>query len=575
MVRKVSFYITTFLALLVFIYIFFNQLSKGLYLVGDTSFHVSRIYDIRQSFFNHEIPLWINFHSFFGLGQAVNGMYPDISLWPFIMLTLWMPFHTQIVVINGLIFILTLCVSFFTFQNHKVNVENAILASIIYAFSGYCIYAFIYEFQPGTAVIYCFSFPILYFIKDVLEKDVIDFRLVIKGALIFTLILYSHLLSAVIFATVFVIAWLVNILINNRINFFTLINMLLSGCLALICSMPIIYRTFLIEKSGISSPFGKGHVTAESFMDVFIHSDIISRTSISIIALALMVIVLCNETKDSKIISALLVEFVLILMCTDVMPWTILGKLPLINMLQYTPWRFGIWLSVIPLYVFLRSSWSKYSFNIGGVILVILAIVSVVSSAGKFHDASSDVARLNEDAPLTYYFHDRKFNNIYNRILVKDYSPNGSNNVGEKDKVQKHTRIMATNPTIKVKGKSFKLRRKPLRNGVMFSLDTDKKVYKSSGHLMLPVYGYKSLLKQYTISINGKKIDRRNYAVSNGWLTIYNVKENNINNIKVQFSNPKIYVYTLCFSIFIILLLIFILGNMRGNFNDENSLQDV
>lgn len=162
MVRKVSFYITLLLAFIGFIYIFISQLSNGLYLIGDTSFHVSRIYDIRQAFLNHEIPLWINFHSFFGLGQAINGMYPDISLWPFILLTLWMPFHNQIVVINGLMFVLTFGVTFLTLKNHKINSKYALLSSIIYAFSGYCLYTFIYEFQPGTAVIYCCSFPILY-----------------------------------------------------------------------------------------------------------------------------------------------------------------------------------------------------------------------------------------------------------------------------------------------------------------------------------------------------------------------------------------------------------------------------
>ena len=572
MVRKVSFYITLLLAFMGFLYIFLSQLSNGVYLIGDTSFHVSRIYDVRQSFLNHNIPLWINFHSFFGLGQAVNGMYPDISLWPFILLTLWMPFHTQIIVINGLIFILTFGVTFFTLKKHKVNSKNAILSSIIYAFSGYSLYTFIYEFQPGTAVIYCCSFPILYFIKDVLETNTIDPKLFIRGALIFTLILYSHLLSVVVFALVFVIAWITNIIVQNRINFFTFINMFFSSCLALICSIPIIYRIVLIGKSGISAPFGKGHVTAESFMDVFIHSDIVARTSVSLIALSFLVIVLCKNGKDNEIISALLVEFMMILMCTDIIPWTILGKLPLLSMLQYTPWRFGIWLSVIPLYAFLRMSLEQNKFNIGGVTLIIFAIIAVISSVGKFHDASSNVSRLSNDAAVASYFHSSKFNNIYNRILVRDYSPNGSNDVGKADRVKNYTKNMAIDPTVKVRQNSIKLRRKPIQNGVILYSTADKSIGKTNYDLKLPMYGYESLLKQYSISINGKKIARDKYNVSSGWLTVKNVRESNIKNIKVQFNNPKIYSFTLYFSIFMLFVLMIMLGSMKGIFENEKAL---
>ena len=77
----------------------------------DTFFHIGRISEIRYAFQHFEFPNWLNFQSFFGIGQAVNGMYPDISMYPFVLLTMPLsPFH-QVIAVQVLIAVLTVIIT--------------------------------------------------------------------------------------------------------------------------------------------------------------------------------------------------------------------------------------------------------------------------------------------------------------------------------------------------------------------------------------------------------------------------------------------------------------------------------
>lgn len=70
-----------------FIYSAECQFNGGVKLFGDGIFHVQRILEIRNAFLHLQIPNWVNFSTFFGIGQAVNGMYPDLTLWPLVLIT--------------------------------------------------------------------------------------------------------------------------------------------------------------------------------------------------------------------------------------------------------------------------------------------------------------------------------------------------------------------------------------------------------------------------------------------------------------------------------------------------------
>ena len=102
----------------------------------------------------HELPNWLNYHSYFGLGQAVNGMYPDLMLWPLVLVTLPLPLMKQIIAIRVVILALTCLVTYLSLVKRKYQSNLAIFAAVIYTLSGYSLYQATTEIQLGTGIIY-------------------------------------------------------------------------------------------------------------------------------------------------------------------------------------------------------------------------------------------------------------------------------------------------------------------------------------------------------------------------------------------------------------------------------------
>ena len=554
MVRKSIYYFSIFISIISFLFIFLSQIKNCLLLGGYTPFHISMIFEIRMAFINHSFPSWVNFTSFYNLGQAINGMYPDVTLWPFVLITMWLPFSKQIVVITALIFILTFIVTFYSLVKHNFDKSMAITTAMVYSFSGYCIYQFIIEFQPGTGIIYAFSFPIFFYMKELFVKQSADFKTIIKGTLLFSLILFSHLLSAVVFLLIFFISFILNLTIQKRINYYAIYNVLVSSFLTFIVCLPVIYRLIKIRMSGITEPFGKGNVTAESFNKLFSNLQVISRVSLSAVSLFLLIIILIYSNKTALINELLSIELFIMILCTNIIPWNIIGKIPLLNMLQYTPWRFGIWLSILPLFIFIRMD-SNIDVNSKVLVLSIVCILSVANVIGNYKNymnsplkfTSNNVTSLNQI----------KYNPIHNRILIRDYSPKQANKVGINDKVSKRVINQAKSPYIKVDKSKIKVKKQIEANGVKLRMHG----FSEKRKILLPVYGYRSLKKEYSITLNDKyEVSEKNITTEDGFLKLnipngyYNSLK--INSIKISFNNPKIYSILIVLSTFLLSILV-------------------
>ena len=162
---------------------------------------------------------------------------------------------------------------------------------------------------------------------------------------------------------------------------------------------PIIYRVLKISSSGILEPFGKGHIKAATLPKMLDFISWWSREQLSIAALALLIIVYCffNSNMKSKLIRLSILEGYMFILCLKIFPWKVFNHVPLINNLQYTPWRFGIWLSVIPIIMF-ADNFKNYQQFIGIKISHILALLSVILSiSAQSYLISGQVLRLNND----------------------------------------------------------------------------------------------------------------------------------------------------------------------------------
>lgn len=513
--------IAIFLTLMIIIV----DLRRGIPMIWDTWFHIERIIDIREAFKAHQVPTWINFSSYYEMGQAINGIYPDITLWPLIFITNSFSLVNQVIVIKVLILGGTFLISYISLVNHKFKKESSFYVAILYTFSGYSLYQFLYELQPGAIIIYIFTFPLIFSIEEVLYAKSIEKKLIIKLSLLFGIILYSHLLSAAVIACLILILWFIRTIVEQELNYFSILNLFFASLLAFLYSMPILYRVYVISKSKIAPPYGKGVVDSENLIDIFTNPQIYARVSLSFIALILFIISIHYFGKEKEITKLLIAEMVIIILCSNLIPWNILGKLPLINMFQFTPWRFGIYLSALPMLAFLHTRLKNKN-----MILCVLAILSLVAVPEAFKQNNS----VFKSSQCSFIKNNTVKENDLN-IIIRDYLPAKVIGNSTENAVPSFYKKQALYPAMNGV-KNIKLQRVNQRYGSISFRNQD---YVRKGTYVIPVYYYSSL--NYQIKVNNK--DMPEIKKSSNGLMMIKITQNLHKNSKitVKYMNPKFY----------------------------------
>ena len=542
---KVRVSIVAILAVLLILMTVVITIKRGLPMVWDTRFHIGRIYDIREAFLAHRIPTWVNFSSYHGMGQAINGMYPDITLWPFILITNGLSFVNQIIAIKVVILLATFIVTYISLVKHNFIKENSFYVAILYVFTGYSLYQFLYELQPGAIAIYIFTFPLVFSIEEVLYTQELNKKLIVKLSLLFGIILYSHLLSAVVIACLIISMWLLRVALEKKLNYFSILNLFLASILTFFYSMPILYRLYVISQSKIAPPYGKGLVDSESLNYIFNDPQIYARVSLSFVALLLFIISLHYFGKNSKITRYLIGEMVIILLCSNLIPWNILGKLPLINMFQFTPWRFGIYLSALPMLAFLYTHIKNKNMILFVLSLISLAAVPEALSQNNSIFKTSQCTFINSKA-LKADNSNQNFGSI-----IRDYLPAKTIGNSINGDVPNFAKRRSFYPKIEGPQQESNVK-KVISDYGSISLYNQKSVEK--GVYTIPVYYYSSL--KYRIYVNGKKISK----ISGDHHGFMKIKFNNLlqrnSKIVVIYNNPKFYNALLVASLAIYLFVI-------------------
>ena len=506
------------LAFLLTLMTIFIMKTKGISMYGDTQFHAGRIYDIREAFKSHHIPMWVNFSSFYGMGQAVNGMYPDITLWPLVLLTNYLNFENQLIAIKVIILILTFVVTYLSLVKHQIGKENAFYVSILYTFSGYSLYQFLYELQPGAIIIYIFTFPLIFSIKEVLYEKSLDKRLVLKLSVLFGIVLYSHILTAVVIGIVIIILWILRILLEKELNYSTILNLFYASLLTIIYALPILYRMLVISDSQIatpSGPSGKGKVLSVNLIDIFSNPQVSTRWTLSFVALFLLIISFHYFNK--KVSRMLLAEMVLLILSSNIVPWNILDNLPIINMLQYAPWRFGIYLSAPPMLAFLYTHIKNKN-----IILFLLTLVTLMAipeaERSIIHTSNLNDSRSNFGS------------------ITRDYLP--AKTIGDliENKVPKSVQEKAEQPVIENSHRSSMVKKDITKYG---TITLNNRKFLEKGTYTIPVYYYPSLY--YRIQINGR-VENQVSQDKHGYMKLkLSAPLPQNSKIKVSYSNPIVY----------------------------------
>lgn len=527
------------------VYSYFLILNKNM-LIIDGYFHIGRIKEIRYAFLHWELPNFLNFQSFFGVGQAINAMYPDITLWPFVLLTLFLSPTHQVAMIKLLIIVGLLVVTYISLYKHNIPTDISLYSSILFTVISIYTASFgiINIFSPSDLIIYIFIVPISFTVYSILSTDQIDKSLIVKFALIIILILYSHFLTIIVLGFVMLGIMLIKIVTRN-FNIAAILNILMAGVVSLVGCVPIIYRYILFTKSGLVMPYHQGNIEL-----LHRHFPYMEKTEfLTLVFLSVGLFLLLGEKNNkSYYIQLLIIEIYIYILGSGIFPWKLFNAVPLVNDLQF-PERFQIYLYVIP--VLMLADLTKKHFKLGIIIMLFLTIVgsviviksyfqtscvslnnnnyaSVGKVAGKLH--KNDI-RINQD----FYYYD-----YYPSAMPNPYR--GTWYMSSKG------RESLINPKIKGSNKAVEIDKKSINNGIQISAQHD---IKSNSDIILPVLGYKGL--SYQTAINGRNVSNHIDGMN---LAINAHKLNPQDKITVKFHNPLIYSWMIAIALLYDLALI-------------------
>ncbi len=511
----------------------------------DSYFHLQRIYEVREAFLHNRIPGWLNFVTFHHLGQAISGMYPDISLWPLIYITDGFdPIH-QVLVLRILLMLLTFFISYLSLA-HRFNKDNSALIAACYTLSGLVLRSFYLELQWGTALTMAFLFPIIFNYMDLVKTEKLDIKLVLKTSLLGWVVLNSHLMSIFVLYLTLMVFWCATVFVKR--NYISLANIVLSGSLLFITTLPVLYRYYILSKAKIAPPFSEGKVAADSVMQMITNASIDARATFTTIALLAMAIVIGNidRSKVQKLFPYIYLELFIVVMGTGIASWGLLESLPFFKNFQNAGWRFMIFASAIPLILVLINFSDKAAKKIS-VILLLLTVISAVSvvtgyikNSKNWDELSNKTDRIVNADEWTKVTSTGINSDKIVRNIVPDYAPSEIRTVnGEGGVLTEDIQKKIINNTVENNGKPVTSKLSYAPNEVVYSM---QKV--SAGKLVLPVWGYSTL--KYNITENGKKVD---YTINeDGWLML-EVKDTSKATIRVQYAYPKTYVYLLLLSV--------------------------
>nr|WP_302145313.1 hypothetical protein [Limosilactobacillus mucosae] len=515
-------------------------------LIIDGYFHIGRIKEIRYAFLHWELPNFLNFQSFFGVGQAINAMYPDITLWPFVLLTLFLSPTHQVAMIKLLMIVGLLVVTYISLYKHNIPTDISLYSSILFTvISIYTVsFGIINIFSPSDLIIYIFIVPISFTVYSILSTDQIDKSLIVKFALIIILILYSHFLTIIVLGFVMLGIMLIKIVTRN-FNIAAILNILMAGVVSLVGCVPIIYRYILFTKFGLVMPYHQGNIEL-----LHRHFPYMEKTEfLTLVFLSVgLFLLLGKKNNKSYYIQLLIIEIYIYILGSGIFPWKLFNAVPLVNDLQF-PERFQIYLYVIP--VLMLADLTKKHFKLGIIIMLFLTIVgsviviksyfqtscvslnnnnyaSVGKVAGKLH--KNDI-RINQD----FYYYD-----YYPSAMPNSYR--GTWYMSSKG------RESLINPKIKGSNKAVEIDKKSINNGIQISAQHD---IKSNSDIILPVLGYKGL--SYQTAINGRNVSNHIDGMN---LAINAHKLNPQDKITVKFHNPLIYSWMIAIALLYDLALI-------------------
>ncbi|GAJ26015.1 hypothetical protein JCM15457_922 [Liquorilactobacillus sucicola DSM 21376 = JCM 15457] len=352
-----------------------KKMRVGNFLERDLNFHLSRLYGIGHAFSNP-----INYISFKGVGHGVNYFYPWLTFYPaYIFYKLFNNGTFSLIFFLFLLTFFTFITSYYSCKAAFKNNKAAAIFSILYTFSGYRAVDVFQRCDIGEIIAITF-FPIilLSFYKIIIKYD-FDYWLLLS--LSFSLVIYSHVLSAVFLAFTLLLL-LICLWANLEYKRTLLIKISESALLTIGLTsfywLPMLQQMRFIE---INPPAIRDLNFTALDLSWLINNSLNNSINIggAILGLVLLTVFVVSSSRlkvegyTYRVVW--LITVVLILLSTKLFPWSLLQNTPL-KIIQY-PWRF---LEVATLLISAIGAWLLKDTKTKNIILLLFLSLSINTS---------------------------------------------------------------------------------------------------------------------------------------------------------------------------------------------------
>lgn len=533
----------------------------------DSYFHFNRVHDITESIKSFSIPNVINFSSFDYTGQAVNAMYPTLTLLPFIILTAWLQPIAQYAMINFFFILAGSILNYFVFQRFNCSKVQSLVATIsffplINIFSSYHL-----SLQGVWGIYFLLPLAILSLWKMSHGHKYYTLTLALSISLLINLHVLSSILSVMLLSSLF---FLLLTQTNNKKNF--LFSFLVASIISAVLSLPTLVDIISFSSNKLTSvnrPILANYtMTLEDMIRSLGNLPFTGTSTPEIYGylLVLDIFICLNwkkiENKHAK--NILIISFILQLVISPYFPWSLLQNTP-IAIIQFPNRIAPIIITLQLLGIFTSSRLKTKSFLITFAMLSIFLTMSHIwtnyserktlpllttamindSIKGKINSPSVNETKI--DTTTMNYQDFYQFSSFIEYVPTK-FMKNSQNTVSENEKsVNQH--ITYTNrkiaPLVKITH-NFK--------SITYYFNKPQ-----TGEIDLPFWNYQNI--QYQVYSNGKKI-KYNMSTRNTIL----LKDKAVSKVTITSKNPNIYSLSLiiCITGWMITML-FVITKIKKN----------
>lgn len=537
----------------------------------DAYFHLSRIHDMASYIKTLQLPLMVDIHAFANTGQAINGMYPCFSLFPFIILTSALKPIAQYETIIFAFILLGSLLNYFVFQ--KLHASK--LQSLTAVFATFTFINIFYSSSLnlfGVWSIY-FLLPLsILSLKKISKKANYVFVMTLAASVSF--VLNTHLVSAILLVLALFCYFIYLILHCTQKEYFVF-KTILAGIISVWLSLPTLASIISFSETRLSTvqtfPLASSTLNIESMIHSLTNPSIFGAATPPIFGILLIadVILLSNIKHFNNnykiiILSIFLAQFLI----SPYFPWALLQKTP-VAIIQFPTRLVPLILSVITIVLYTANKLNKSGFLFVTIIFSVAITFSYQTSnllVKTNFPSFRNINKTNEDLSslIPKSRENTKIDNstlldpsFYSISSFPEYIPNPKNQKGSDlfrniDTVNKHGLLVNSEPTAKYKVTNQ-------GNSISFEFNNEVK-----GIVDLPIWYYPNM--NYVITINRKHVPV--HASRRHTLEIRNATTKNIN---VVIKNPKIISYSYVFSIlgWITLFILPLLFKKRFADNDD------